>query len=1300
EDTNLFELSGVANTTDIAVSEEKVVTAANANIAEGTETVAVTGEYTLNLTDVTTEGTTEHTYKFSDVADNKATYVDTATTNAFWTKANDSKSYALTAEKVEDTNLFELSGVANTTDIAVTEITEDETVTGHKVVLTSANVATDAKEISLTGTNNVLELSGDDLPTAPVYGDTTNDFGDVDETAHTVKYIATTEGKNYWLQDTSDKNKYTLTKADDKEETLFTLSGVKSKEGITVDEDGTVTITSASLIDQDTPVTIDADGYKLAIGDGIDKVEDVPASYKDSVYSAKGKSAGYSVSSDGKTLSYSDTTVKSFTFEGVADDANDSSFYYTSGTTVTVGLTAVKTDGTTLTLKEASDGGDYALKFGKGMSAPEELPATYADNVYTTAGMSAGYNLSENAQSITYSNSDTKSFTFEGVADGAEASNFYLKDNVMTIGLAAVNTDGTTLTLKEASDGGEYTLKRGKGMTASTVYEDATYTASSMTYNTKGATAGYILSDDAKSITYNAEDTTTAFKFSGVAEGAEASNFYLKDNVMTIGLAAVNTDGTALTLTEVSDGGEYTLKRGKGMTAGYTYDKATYDADKMTYNTAGTVAGYALSEDAKSISYNAETTSTTFQFKGVADGAETSNFYLKDNVMTIGLAAVNTDGTALTLTNVSDGGEYTLKRGKGMTAGYTYDTATYNASNMTYNTAGTVAGYVLSDDAKSLSYNAETTATTFKFSGVADDAQTSNFYLKGNVMTIGQAAVKTDGTALKLTNVSDGEDYTLKLGKGMTAATVYDAATYTASSMTYNTKGATAGYALSSDAQSIAYNETATTTTFQFSGVADGAETSNFYLQDNVMTIGLAAVKTDGTALTLTNVSDGGEYTLKRGKGMTAAYTYDTATYDASKMTYNTAGTTAGYVLSDDAKSLSYNETATSDTFKFSGIADDVDETAFYVNAKNKTITIGKAAVRLDGTAVTLKNAPDDEYVLKLGKGMSEATTETQTALDSGTFSVNEVTEGYALSEDKKSIAYDSTAETALEITGVASEPTISDKQVAVTTATFDSTLTVTNNTGEYTFSVASGDYSGKTFTGSATADTVTSQGDNLSINTGAGNDYIKNSGLNVSINGGNGDDSILGGAGDEYFTGFNGNDYLHGGAGADTLNGGGGDDTLFGAAGDDSLNGGAGNDSMLGGNGNDQLLGGAGDDYLSGGAGNDVLRAGAGADTLWGGAGNDKLYGGDGEDTFIYRPNEGTDSIYNYTSGEDLLQIVDADGNEGTFTKSTFNSSKGTLALDIEGGGKVYFGGVTASDTFDINGKTYEISGSKLVEK
>ncbi|MBQ3337050.1 MAG: hypothetical protein IJG80_06565, partial [Selenomonadaceae bacterium] len=97
---------------------------------------------------------------------------------------------------------------------------------------------------------------------------------------------------------------------------------------------------------------------------------------------------------------------------------------------------------------------------------------------------------------------------------------------------------------------------------------------------------------------------------------------------------------------------------------------------------------------------------------------------------------------------------------------------------------------------------------------------------------------------------------------------------------------------------------------------------------------------------------------------------------------------------------------------------------------------------------------------------------------------------------------------------------------------------------------------------------------------------------------------------------------------------------------------------------------------------------------------GNDKLYGGDGVDTFIYRPNEGTDSIYNYTSGEDLLQIVDADGNDVNFTKSTFNSSKGTLALDIEGGGKVYFGGVTASDTFDINGKTYEISGSKLVEK
>ena len=124
------------------------------------------------------------------------------------------------------------------------------------------------------------------------------------------------------------------------------------------------------------------------------------------------------------------------------------------------------------------------------------------------------------------------------------------------------------------------------------------------------------------------------------------------------------------------------------------------------------------------------------------------------------------------------------------------------------------------------------------------------------------------------------------------------------------------------------------------------------------------------------------------------------------------------------------------------------------------------------------------------------------------------------------------------------------------------------------------------------------------------------------------------------------------------------------------------------------KITGNAKANSIVGGAGADTLQGGKGKDTLWGGAGNDKLYGGDGNDTFIYRPNEGTDTIYDWEAG-DMLQILESNGAQGSFSSSSFKSSKLTLAID--GGGKVVFSGVSASDSFNINGTTYKISGTKL---
>lgn len=121
-------------------------------------------------------------------------------------------------------------------------------------------------------------------------------------------------------------------------------------------------------------------------------------------------------------------------------------------------------------------------------------------------------------------------------------------------------------------------------------------------------------------------------------------------------------------------------------------------------------------------------------------------------------------------------------------------------------------------------------------------------------------------------------------------------------------------------------------------------------------------------------------------------------------------------------------------------------------------------------------------------------------------------------------------------------------------------------------------------------------------------------------------------------------------------------------------------------------IFGGTKNDSIRGGKGADKIYGGSGNDTLWGEAGNDSLYGGAGNDTFIYKPGEGTDKIFDYDSG-DMLKILKTNGKDGgTFTKGTF--SKGNLTLAISGGGSVIFDGVSKGDIININGTNHTING------
>jgi hypothetical protein len=95
------------------------------------------------------------------------------------------------------------------------------------------------------------------------------------------------------------------------------------------------------------------------------------------------------------------------------------------------------------------------------------------------------------------------------------------------------------------------------------------------------------------------------------------------------------------------------------------------------------------------------------------------------------------------------------------------------------------------------------------------------------------------------------------------------------------------------------------------------------------------------------------------------------------------------------------------------------------------------------------------------------------------------------------------------------------------------------------------------------------------------------------------GADSAIGTEADESFKGYAGADRLGGGPGRDTIDGGEGADTIHGGAGADTINGGPGRDTIGGGAGADTIHGGGGADIIQGGAGRDTVVAGAGDDIV-----------------------------------------------------------------------------------------------------
>jgi Ca2+-binding RTX toxin-like protein len=174
------------------------------------------------------------------------------------------------------------------------------------------------------------------------------------------------------------------------------------------------------------------------------------------------------------------------------------------------------------------------------------------------------------------------------------------------------------------------------------------------------------------------------------------------------------------------------------------------------------------------------------------------------------------------------------------------------------------------------------------------------------------------------------------------------------------------------------------------------------------------------------------------------------------------------------------------------------------------------------------------------------------------------------------------------------------------------------------------------------------------------------------------GTDVVAGGAGDDDIDGGAGGDFLFGDSGADTIDGGEGADVLLGGSGADTLTGGAGDDIIRGGSGDDTITGGDGADILFGDSGADTIDGGAGGDIIYGGTGDDTLTGGDGADIFVFAPGHGSDTITDFDTDEDTINLS-AFGDDISFDDLTITAT-------ADGTGSIItVEGATAADNVTI---------------
>ncbi len=432
-----------------------------------------------------------------------------------------------------------------------------------------------------------------------------------------------------------------------------------------------------------------------------------------------------------------------------------------NGKTITSTASAALIYGGYLTVKDSSyyhsgsiSGASYALqKTGYGsltindevrnISAAWEISGT--TGTYKAAGKTAGYAISSDNKTLSYNSASgcETLATITGLNSGADSSDLSVSDKVITLSAEALGT-GT------ASVSGDYTLRLASNVTtpkATAAYWNISGTTA--TYFGAGTTAGYVLSSDSKSVTYQNPTGDTLITITNLKEGSTLSGIKLSGTEVTLSKSVL---GEATVY--ISAG--YALALGSDVVEPVTTPAYWSMSGTMAiYTAASSTAGHYLMGDARSIRYTAASGGNTLvTVSGLKSGATLDGLSMRGKVVTLNASMLGEESVTISES-------YTLALARDVTK--TSTTAAHwkiSGGVANYIAEEVSAGYVLEDN--QINYVAASGGETeITITGLNSRATVKNISVSGTEITLAAAALNKETVT-----ITDG--YTLKLASNVT----------------------------------------------------------------------------------------------------------------------------------------------------------------------------------------------------------------------------------------------------------------------------------------------------------------------------------------------------------------------------------------------------------------------------------------------------------------------------------------------------------------------------------------------------